>query len=471
MPLQPTNNKLIQWIDRLIDKNSFQPINTASTNSLSLEDECEVLAGLATVNQQPIALYAQDNSINRGYIRQEGGMKIIHIMDKAKELNIPIIALLGSPGVYLEDDLLSGDIYTQILSRNIQLSGQIPQIAVIIAPTLGAPAYSAVLMDFLFFNKHRSYLMVTSPMVVQQAIGEKTTMAELGSASLHATVTGIADFVADNATVQIDQVKTMLAYLPSNSRNLPPRHSILEPTKPLPEIPNNPKIPFNMLNLIHAIVDNSTTSLYKQSYGQAMICAFVHINGLAVGIMANQSIRLSGAIDCEAAQKASKFLRLCDSYCIPILTLIDVPGFMPGKREEQRSLLLHGARLCTAMQTRVPRLSLIVRKCYGAAGFLMMQTRSQNGDLVLALESANLGIMDKTTTNKVQTIDAQTSNHKQQLTKDSPHSLDDSLVQAYQLGLIDELIKPHQIRSRLSHHLELLYKKMDNLPPARHSIF
>lgn len=168
----------------------------------------------------------------------------------------------------------------------------------------------------------------------------------------------------------------------------------------MPTVPADPRVPFNMLELIQAIVDNSDVWQYKSTYGQAMICAFVHIHGYAVGIVANQSIRFSGAIDSDAAQKASKFIRICDAYCIPILTLIDVPGFMPGKREEQKGLLQHGARLCTAMQTRVPRMSVVVRKCYGAAAFLMMQTVSQNGDLVLALETANLGVMGKETTKK-----------------------------------------------------------------------
>jgi len=221
--------------------------------------------------------------------------------------------------------------------------------------------------------------------------------------------------------------------------------------------------------LIQAIVDNSEVQQYKSMYGQAMICAFVRIHGYAVGIVANQSTRFSGAIDSDAAQKAAKFIRICDAYRIPILTLIDVPGFMPGKREEQKGLLQHGARLCAAMQTRVPRMSVIVRKCYGAAAFLMMQTVSQQGDLVLALETATLGVMGKETTKKVQSTDGRVSVEiKASATNEL--SLDPSLMDAYTSGLIDEMITPERMRGRLAQHLEYLYRMMDDLPMARHSI-
>lgn len=449
----------MKWIQSLIDEHSFLPISGEhSVGKTSLQVGEEVIAGFATVKQKPVAIYAHNTAINRGYITQSGAKKIIKLMDKAKELYIPIIAFLASPGIAL--DLASGDEYTQIISRNINYSGVIPQFAVIAGPTLGAPAYSAVLMDLVFFNKHRSYLMVTSPMVVQQAIGEKVTMSDLGSAAIHAATTGIADFVDDSFAAQIQQVKAMLDILPSHGNQLPKRQATHEPNQSLPDIPSNPRKPFNMLPLIEAIVDQSQFVQYKASFGQAMICGFAYIHGMPVGIVANQSIRISGAIDSDAAQKAAKFIRICDAYAIPIITLIDVPGFMPGKREEQKGLLQHGARLCVAMQTRVPRLSVVVRKCYGAAAFLMMQTKSQQGDLVLALETANLGIMSKETSRKVNSADGQPQEG----------GIEDSLAEAYQLGLIDELISPTQIRQRLAQHLEIVVRKLDHLPPARHSI-
>ncbi|PWY55225.1 acetyl CoA carboxylase subunit alpha [Legionella qingyii] len=461
----------MKWIENLIDEHSFLPLlaDYIPNNQTHLQFGAEVITGLAKINHRPVAIYAHDNSVNRGYITSQGAKKIVRLMDRAKDLRIPIIAFLASPGISLEENLLSGDEYTQIIARNINLSGVIPQFAVLVAPTLGAPAYSAVLMDLLFFNKHRSYLMVTSPMVVQQAIGEKVSMSELGGTAMHAGTTGIADFVDDSISAQINHVKAMLNIFPSHGGECPPIHSVQEPVHALPNIPADPRVPFNMLELIQAIVDNSEIWQYKSAYGQAMICAFVRIHGYVVGIVANQSTRFSGAIDSDAAQKAAKFIRICDAYRIPVLTLIDVPGFMPGKREEQKGLLQHGARLCAAMQTRVPRMSVIVRKCYGAAAFLMMQTASQQGDLVLSLETATLGVMSKETTKRVQNTDGQVSTETKHCVTDMRH-LDPSLEDAFVSGLIDEIITPQQIRGRLSQHLEYVYRKMDHLPMARHSI-
>lgn len=472
MTLSPSDRTVMKWIESLVDESSFLPLHPdySPENQPQLQFGAEVITGLAKVNNRPVAIYAHNTGVNRGYVTRQGALKISRLMDRAKELRIPIISFLASPGISLEENLLSGDEYTQIISRNIALSGLVPQLAVIIAPTLGAPAYSAVLMDLTFFNKHRSYLMVTSPMVVQQAIGEKVSMGDLGGTATHANITGIADFVDESMAAQIHQVKSIIDFLPAYSGEKPPLHPVTEPLHPLPNIPDNPRVPFNMLELISALVDHSEVMQYKRSFGQAMICAFVHIHGFAVGVVANQSTRLSGAIDSDAAQKAAKFIRICDAYSIPILTLIDVPGFMPGKREEQKGLLQHGARFCVAMQTRVPRMSVIVRKCYGAAAFLMMQTRSQEGDLVLALESASLGVMGRETTSKIQKVDGQIQDEKLVHAKEDILSIDESLATAFSLGLVDEIITPIQIRSRLAQYLEYLYRKLDNLPAARHSI-
>ena len=280
---------------------------------------------------------------------------------------------------------------------------------------------------------------------------------------MQASITGIADFVDDNIEAQLHQVKTLLEFLPSNAYENPPLQEPAEPMQPMPEIPLNPKLPFNMTNLIAAIVDNSTFIHYKRTFGQAMICAFAHINGYPVGIVANQSMRMSGAIDSDAAQKSARFIRICEAYNIPLITLIDVPGFMPGKREEQKGLLKHGAKLCAAMQTTVPRISVVIRKCYGAAAFLLMQTKSQGGDLVLALETATIGVMGKETTTSVKKID-------QSSVVEGEDKSESSLEAIYSMGLIDEIIAPSQIRKRLAEHLEYLRRKHEPRGKVKKSI-
>ncbi|WP_133128311.1 acyl-CoA carboxylase subunit beta [Legionella nagasakiensis] len=457
MSLQSSDRIAMGWIESLIDEHSFLPFYpTHQDSNNTYQFGPEIITGLAKVNQRAIAVYAHNTNSKRGYISRQGAIKIARLMDRAYELKIPIIAFLASPGIAMEEGLASGNEYTQIISKNIALSGVVPQLAVILAPTLGAPAYSSVLMDITFFNKNRSFLMVTSPTVVQHAINEKVTMGELGGAAMHASVTGIADFVDDTMTAQINQVKAIIDFFPLNTYERPPLKPVREPLQPMPIIPDNPQLPFNMLELMAAIVDNSDYLQYKRSFGQAMICAFAYIHGYPVGIVANQSTRFSGAIDADASQKAARFIRLCDAYNIPILTLIDVPGFMPGKREEQKGLLRHGARLCAAMQTMVPRISVVVRKCYGAAAFLMMQTKSQHGDLVLALESSHIGIMSDAASSKVSKIDQAALDNKENRT-----ACENSLNSAYSMGLIDEIITPVAMRNRLSQHLEYLFHKQE----------
>lgn len=450
------------WIHSLIDDGSLLPLCADFMNAENtlFHYGSEVFIALAKVDNRPIAIYAHNHTINRGYVTTRGAQKILRLMHKAEQLRIPIVAFLASPGIDLQENLLSGNEYTKIITEIIRLSEHIPQFALVMAPTLGAPAYSAVLMDFVLFNKHRSYLMVTSPVVVQQAIGEKTTMSELGSAQTHAKLTGIADFVANNIKAQIEQLQWLINFLPSHSGIGPERKNIRPPRVELPLIPTNPNVAFDMFKLIVAVVDHSCFHEYKSAYGCSIICGFAHINGHAVGIIANQSIRLSGAIDCDAAEKSAKFLKICNAYMVPIITFIDVPGFMPGSREEHKGLLKFGAAFCAAMQTRTARLSVIVRKCYGAAAFLMMQTESQGGDLVLALESAHVGVMgEKINSQVVQADRLKLKPLEQPGSSQSPLRTNCSLEQAYNLGLIDEIIATKDLRVKLANHLDYIMLK------------
>lgn len=448
-------NKAQGWIDSLVDKDSFKA--SSSTDCL------EVITGVGTVHAKQVAIYAQNMECNRGYISQAGAELILKLMEHAYQLQIPIVAFLASPGINIEQDLESGSAYSAVISKNISLSGAIPQFAVIMAPTLGAPAYSSILMDCIFFNRFRSFLMVTSPTVVKEAIGEKVTMADLGGAMMHAKQTGLADFLEKSVAEQIKRLKAIIGFFPSHQAEHPATIKSQQPIKQIPKIPSEPRTPFNMILLIEAIVDSSSYHQYKADFGCSMLCLFAYIEGYPVGIVANQSTRLSGAIDSDAAQKSARFIRLCDAYNIPIITLIDVPGFMPGKREEQRGLLRHGARFCAAMQTMVPRLSVVVRKCYGAAAFLMMQSATHGGDLVLALKGAQIGAMGQKASSKVQAIDK----------KMEPNQAEsnESLALAIDKGLVDEEIEAHQIRARLAFHLnQLFYRKQKSRLARKHFI-
>lgn len=412
------------WIETLCDT----PNTISKPSNYALEP---VTTLITTIHQKPIAIYAQNPNVDKGFMNAESAKKICQLLDKAYKLNIPVVAILSSAGISFEDQLASGQAYTEVIRRHIELKRKIPQIALLMGPVLGAPAYSAVLMDMIIFSQYRSYLMVTSPGVVQQSIGEKTTMAELGSANMHSKMTGLADFVCKKPENQLQLTRTIINYI---HRRVAP----LAPRSPLPVIPSKTHTPFDMHTLIEALVDASVYHEYKTNYGQSIICTFARLHGRAVGIIANQSIKQSGAINSNASQKAAQFIRLCDKYKLPILTLIDVPGFMPGRFEEQNGLLKHGADFCCAMQTQVLRMSLVVRRCYGAAAFLLMQSKAQKGQVSLALESAQLGVMGQ------QSVDIFQSSKAQKTA---------SIDYAHELGIFDEVIKLHEAREKLIYYL------------------
>lgn len=405
--------------------------------------EEEVIWGTAVMNGVPVSFYAQNPRINRGFISTRGARAILELMDFASLHQLPIIAFLFSSGVAISEGIASGQAYAKIIGKNITLSGKIPQIAVVIGPNMGAAAYSATLMDLVVMNKSRSYLMVTSPSVVEWSIGERTTLSELGGSEVHSRKTGIADFVEANIKAQLDRVKSLITLIPGNKS---------QARLPLVEIPPMPEkfVAWNMEQTLKGLVDESSYHLYRQHYGKSILCAFARIGGVSVGIIANQSSSLAGAIGVEASNKLARFLRICDAYQLALISLIDVPGFMPGSKEEQSGLLRSGAHFCSAMELRVPRVSVVMRRCYGAAGFVMLQDSLSGGDLKLSLPNARIAIMGYAAA-------------KGHIYQDDPRSEEEKAQDyfdhyespqlALQLGLIDEILSHDKLRERISTHL------------------
>jgi acetyl-CoA carboxylase carboxyltransferase component len=327
---------------------------------------------------------------------------------------------------------------------------------------MGAPAYSCTLMDLVVFNKSRSHLVVTGPTVVERMLGQRTTLAELGGSDTHGRITGIAHFVEATPDAQLALVKRIVPFLPTEGATAPVTTDAPDPpASALPIVPERMDKPFDIRTFLTAIVDRSEIVEVSPSFGRAMVTAFARLEGHRVGFVANQSRDTTGAIDTEAAQKAARFIRLCDAYGLPIVTLIDVPGFLPGVREEHRGLLLHGAHLCAAMQTRVPRLSVVVRRCYGAAAFLMLQSRAQGGDLVLALPGARIATMG---------FDAAKHMVYRDEIEDADPAKIESLRAAYlrdyesaevarAQGLVDEIVAPGSVRARLAERLGQLVQE------------
>lgn len=454
------------WIEALVDPGSFLPLQSGADDASAYGPE--VTTGLARIASRPVAVYAIDPGRDKGFVTSRGATKIRGLMDRAEELGIPIVALLASAGVSIEEGLASGDAYTRVITGNVRLSGVVPQLGVVMGVTMGAPAYSATLMDLAILNRTRSHLMVTGPAVVQRMLGENPTLAELGGSDLHAAKTGLADLVATDARAQLDAVRELVALLPSNRLEDPPRTTSREPATSLPTLPAEPDSPFDMRTLLDALLDEGSLLELGERFGPSMITAFARIDGRAVGVLANQSLELAGAIGADAAEKSARFLRLCDAYNLPIVSFIDVPGFMPGVAEESRGLLRRGAAMCQGMYTSVPRLSVVVRRCYGAAAFVMMQTRAQDGDVVLALPGSRIAVMGFDAAKHVVYPDA---------TEDDAtlraRYFDDyeSPKRAVHEGLVDEVVEPGALRSRLATHLQWLERRRDRaMPHKRHVI-
>lgn len=446
-----------EWLQYLIDENSEVPFIPPRENGAGFGDE--IITLLARVSGRPVAIWSNRAEINQGYISSQGAIKIQRLMERAVELGIPLVSLVSSIGISVQEGVTSGDEYSRVLMLSAQLSGVIPQITCVMGVNIGAPAYSASLSDFVLFNRLRSHLCVSPPSVVQTMIGQEATFANLGGSDMHSSKTGLANFVDGTIQQQLDRCRWLLEFLPSHSKEDPPRFSSLEPTGPWPEIPFEPQITFDMALVLKALCDRSFFVEYSAQFGTSMLCAWAHIGGHPVGIIANQSLHLSGAIDHKAADKSARFIKLCDQFNIPILTLIDCPGFMPGVEQESAGILSAGARLIQSMNTRVPKLSVVIRKCYGAAAIVLAQTRKWHGDLVLALPSSRNAVMGFQTAKDIKYKNDTRSD--KELEKDYFETQESPDV-SFSRGLVDEIVQPKQLRTKLIQHLGFLELKRPN---------
>jgi acetyl-CoA carboxylase carboxyltransferase component len=454
-----------EWISFLDEHQTFTPLVPAPAGSRERGDE--IITGFCDIAGKTVALFAHNTEVDRGYVSAKGALKIQRLQERCLELGLPLVGLLSSPGVSIREGLVSGNEYAGVLMGHCRLSGVVPQFACLMGANIGGAAYSATLMDFILFQKARSYMCVSGPGVVAQALGETTTYAHLGGAGMHNEKTGQAHFVDASTESQLRRLKWLIRFFPSNFREDPGRRESAEPIAALPEIPEAPEVAFDMLTLIAGLTDQSNWVEYAAGFGPSMITAWSYIGGQPVGIVANQSLFYSGAITAESSQKAARFVRLCDAYNIPVLTLIDTPGFMPGVREEQAGLLRQGGLLCQAMLTKVPKISVTVRKCYGAAAIVLTQTQNWRGDLALALPTARTAVMGfESASHLVYADEIRDLKSDDPATADLLQALKNRYRQEYerpevaqQHGLVDHVIPLDRLRSTLIRHLEIQSRK------------
>ena len=426
-----------------------------------------VVTGMGTIDGRLVYVFAQDFTVNGGSMSETMAQKICKVMDMAVRNGVPFIGINDSGGARIQEGINSLAGFGEIFERNILASGVIPQISGIFGPCAGGAVYSPALTDFTVMIKDTSHMFLTGPSVVKTVTGEIVTQEELGGAGVHATKSGVAHFAADNEAEGIEIIKALLSFLPSNNREQAPFVETSDPTGRACDdlndiIPDNPTKPYDMYQVIGSVVDDGTFLEVHQSWAKNIIVGFAHMNGRSVGIVANQPKILAGVLDINASRKAARFVRFCDAFNIPIVTLVDVPGFLCGTQQEYGGIISHGAKLLYAYgEATVPKVTVTLRKSYGGA-HITMSCKQLRGDINYAWPSANIAVMGAEGAVEI----------LKDITKEEYNDLFCNPYNAASYGFVDDVIEPRNTRFRVIRALEQLagkkqsnpWKKHDNLP-------
>jgi len=471
-------------IEYLFDEESFQELDMLTRHGASgmgLEDSRPytdgVITGFGTIDGRKVCVFSQDFTVFGGALGESHGEKIQKIMDLAMAMGLPIVGLNDGAGARIQEGVAALHAYGGIFRRNASASGVIPQISVILGPCAGGAVYSPALTDFIFMVKDTSHMFITGPDVVKTVTGEDVTLEELGGAQTHATKSGVANFVMPDEKSVLDEVRYLLSFLPSNNMEEPPR--ILtgdDPTRLCEELreimPLSPNQPYDMKKVISSVVDDGEYLEVHATFAQQITCGFARIDGHAVGIVSNQPQVLAGVLDIDSSEKAARFVRTCDAFNVPIITFVDVPGFMPGVDQEYGGIIRHGAKLLYAFcEATVPRICVITRKAYGGA-YVVMNSKSIGADLAFAWPTAELAVMGAA--GAVEIVHRRDLNDaadaaelRTQLVEDYSERYSNPYIAA-ERGYVDDVIDPAETRKVLSRSLDLLRSKREELPKRKH---
>lgn len=436
-----------------------------------------VITGYGYIEGRPAFAFAQDFSARAGSLGEMHAKKICKAMDLAMKAGVPFIGLNDSGGARIQEgvDALSG--FGNIFFRNSIASGVIPQISAIMGPTAGGAVYSPAMTDYIFMVKNTSYMFITGPQVVKAVLGEEVTQEELGGAMAHNTKSGVAHFACENDEDCLDQIKSLLSYLPANNMEDPPIVDTGDDPKRIDPalnsvIPDNPNQGYNMKDVIASIVDNGEYFEPHEYYAPNILICFARLNGRPIGIIANQPMVLAGCLDINASNKASRFIRFCDAFNIPMLTIADVPGYLPGTNQEWGGIITNGAKLLwTYSEATVPKLLLVTRKDYGGS-YLAMCSKDLGNDYAIAWPTAQIAVMGAAGAANIiyaKAIKAaEDPKKKRQECIDEYEGLFNNPYCAAARGFVDAVIEPAQTRPRLIEALEILCSKREIRPPKKH---
>ena len=475
-------------IDMLLDEGSFEEFDMFKLHRCTNFDMEKkqylgdgVVAGSGTIDGRLVYIFAQDFTVNGGSLSETMAEKICKVMDMGMKMGAPVIGINDSGGARIQEGINALGGYAEIFERNILASGVIPQISGIFGPCAGGAVYSPALTDFTLMMENTSYMFLTGPAVVKTVTGEDVDQEHLGGASVHASKSGVTHFTASTEEEALEMIKTLLSYIPSNNMEEAPRRECTDPIDRKEDLlneilPDDPNQAYNMYNVISAITDNGEFFEVQPKFAKNIIVGFARFNGQSVGIVANQPACYAGVLDVNASRKGARFVRFCDAFNIPIVTLVDVPGFLPGTGQEYNAVILHGAQLLYAFgEATVPKVTVTLRKSYGGS-HIVMGCKQLRTDLNYAWPNAEIAVMGAS--GAVAVLQAREAKAKKEAGEDVKAFLAEkeeeyselfaNPYQAARYGYIDDVIEPRNTRFRICRALAQLATKRETLPAKKH---
>ena len=471
-------------IDLLLDEGSFTEVDALITHHYHEFDMQKkkffgdgVVGGYGTINERKVFVFAYDFTVLGGTLSLMGAKKITKLMDHAIRNGCPVIGIMDSGGARIQEGIMSLDGFADIFYHNELASGVVPQITASIGPSAGGAVYSPAMTDFVIMVEKVGTMFVTGPDVVKTVLGEEISFEDLGGAMTHGTKSGVAHFVVKNEYDCMDYIRKLLSYIPQNNSQEPPTVKTDDDPNRLDHnliniIPENPLQPYDMKDIIHSIVDNHEFFEVHKLFAPNIVIGYARLNGKVIGIVANQPLNLAGALDIDSSNKAARFIRFCDAFNIPIITLVDTPGYMPGSNQEHNGIIRHGSKLLFSYcEATVPKITLVIGKAYGGA-YIAMASKNLRTDInyawptakiaVLGAEAA-VGIMNRKELARAEDPEAL----KKELIDDFTEKFDNPYVAASH-GTIDAVIDPAETRPMLIKALEMLANKREKQQPRKH---
>jgi acetyl-CoA carboxylase carboxyltransferase component len=471
-------------MEKLLDPGSFRELDmfvTHRATGFGVEEQKylgdSVVTGWGTINGRLVYVFSQDFTVFGGSLSEVHAEKVCKIMDLAMKNGAPVIGLNDSGGARIQEGVVSLAGYAYIFLRNVLASGVVPQISAILGPCAGGAVYSPAMTDFILMVKDTSHMFITGPEVIKAVTREEVTFEELGGAMTHASKSGVAHFAAENEEHCLGLIRQLLGYIPQNNLEDPPFVPTADPEDRVEEglktiIPDSPTKPYDMKEIIRRVVDDGRFLEVHEHWARNIVVGFARLGGFSVGIVAQQPLVLAGVLDIDASRKGARFVRFCDGFNIPLVTLVDVPGFLPGVDQEHNGIILNGAKLLWAYcEATVPKITIITRKAYGGA-YDVMSSKHIRGDISYAWPTAEIAVMGpegavNIVFRKELAATADPEAERERLVQEYREQFANPYIAAAR-GYVDDVIEPQETRPRLIEALKMLQNKRDTNPPKKH---